>query len=159
MGNNDVFVLILIVIILSIWLWKRFSRWLHMPMKVKLPVPHEADSAGPPTGEAAALLREAGYEVISGKYKIPIHVEMDQQEFSSRYFIDYFARQGYELYVVKISRDRQPVQLTGSGIRDGLLPYFLLFEEISGVLYVDLKERKVRRIRISLDLEARENEV
>lgn len=158
MGNNDVFVLILIVIILAIWLWKLFSRWLHTPMKVKLPVPDGADSAVPPTGEAVALLREAGYEVISGKYKIPIRVEMDQQEFSSRYFIDYFARQGHELYVVKVSRDRQPVQWTGSGIRNGLLPYFLLFEEISGVLYVNLKERKVRRIRITLDLEAQEDE-
>ncbi|MEB3101431.1 hypothetical protein [Ferviditalea candida] len=158
MGNNDAFVLILVVIVLAIWLWKRFSRWLHTPMKIKLPVPDETEWAVSPEGEAAALLKEAGYEVISGKYKIPIYVEMDRQEFSSRYFIDYFARQGHEVFVVKVARDRQPVQWTGSGIRDKLLPYFLLFEEVSGVLYVDLKERKVRRIRIVLDLEARENE-
>ena len=54
------------------------------------------------------------------------------------------------MFVVKLAKQRQPVQWTGSGVRQSLMPYCYLFLETHGVLYVDLEERRVRKITIDI---------
>lgn len=128
----------------------RLKLWLYKPVSPRLPVPaeefHEHDAA-------VQLLRQSGYDVIAGKYRVPIEIQLDEKTLGSRYYIDYFARDGHELFVVKVSRERMPIEWTGSGIRDKLLPYFLLFEQVSGLLYVDLAEQRIRKMKVVLDLE------
>jgi len=145
--QSDVFMLVGIVLVLCVWLYFRFKRWLYAPTKVKLPFPEPSPF---PRNEAVRLLEEAGYEVISGKMRIPLLVELDDEPMDSRVFVDLFARKDYELYAVKVSRQRQPMQWTASGIRDRLMIYTTLFKETHGVLYVDLEENRVRKIRIDV---------
>ncbi len=150
MKYGDVIVLAVIVSLTAVWLWLRFKRWLYEPISIRLPVPYKP----PASNEVTELLRQEGYEVLAGKQRIPIEIDVDGKKLSSRYFVDYFAKSDGELYVVKVSRERQKVSWTGSGVRDLWLPYFLIFEEVSGVLYVDMEKRKVSKMKIKLDLMA-----
>ena len=145
--QGDIFAMLLVIAAAALWGWLRFNKWLHAPSRVKLPFPEAAPVA---RTEAVRLLEEAGYEVVCGKMKVPLIVEVDDETMASRMFVDYFARKDRELYVVKVSRRRQPVEWTASGVRDRFLPYGQLFEETHGVLYVDTEEGKVHRIAFDI---------
>ncbi len=145
--DGDQFVILLILIILLVIGWFRFKRWLYSPARLKLPFPTYTPV---PHSEAVRLMEQAGYEVICGKKKVPLLVDVDDIPLDSRLFVDYFARKGEELYVVKLARERQPIQWTGSGVRDKLLPYCYLFSETHGVLYVDVEEGSIRKIKMDI---------
>jgi hypothetical protein len=154
-GNVDMFVLFLIIVVISIWLFIKFKNWLYLPGYIKLPF---LENMNKPSGEAVNVLEESGYEVLHGKHKVPIQMNVDDDEdkqLHSQFFIDYFARQDDKVYIVKMARERQPMQWTGSSVRDRLLPYFLLYEEVQGVLYVDLKHRTIKKVTFILDEEDR----
>lgn len=146
----DTAVMALIIVISVVWIYVRFHRWLYGPIKLK--IPEDAGNLAELEGtDTVALLQEAGYQVLAGKYRVPIHIRLDDDhELESRLFIDCFARSDNELYVVKIAKDRKPIEWTGSGIRERLLAYTLLFDNCSGVLYVDTKERKVNKIKFDI---------
>lgn len=148
MGNYiDWLVMAVVGSLLLIWAYRGFYRWLHQP----------AGTRGLKLGKGGAiaeddinvqLLEQAGYEVTSGKHLIPISIDLDGEELGrgSRLYIDYIAEQEDESYIVKTARDRMPMDWTGSGIRDRLLVYSLLLPECDGVLFVDAKERIIRKI-------------
>jgi hypothetical protein len=146
-GTSDIFVMIIIMIIAVIWAFSRFKRWLLSPPKLKFP----AGSAQPIEDEASALLEEAGYRVVAGKYRVPIHISVDNKTLESRYYIDYFAMADDRLYIVKMARERQPMEWTGSAVRDRLLAYQLLYRETAGILYVDLNQKLIRKIVFEID--------
>lgn len=148
-SKSDILVLTILVAAIAVWLYIRFKRWLYSPSKAKLPFP---EASPVPQTEAVRLLEEAGYEVISGKKRVPLIVELDDEQMDpgSRLFVDYFARKDHELYVVKLSKQRQPMQWSASGIRERLMVYHHLFEETHGVLYVDMEENRVRKIKIDI---------
>lgn len=145
--DGDQFVILVILIILLVIGWFRFKRWLYSPARLKLPFPVYSPV---PQSEAVRLMELAGYEVICGKKKVSLLVDVDDVPMDSRLFVDYFARKGEELYVVKVARQRQPIQWTGSGVRDKLLPYCYLFSETHGVLYVDVEEGSIRKIKMDI---------
>lgn len=148
-SQSDQLALAIIVIAAALWLYARIRRWLRSPLRLKLPFP-EAEPV--PASEAVRLLEEAGYEVLSGKKKVPLIVEIDEEEpKDTRLFVDLFARRDHELFVVKVSNQRQPpVQWTASGVRDRFMIYHHLFKETHGLLYVDLEQQRVRKIRIDI---------
>ncbi len=148
--SGDMYVVIMIVAILAIWLAYRFRRWLYTPPSVRLPLPYE--SPLPAEGKATDLLAESGYEWVAGKQRISICMNVDDEVLESRLFVDGVARRGHELFIVKCSRERQPMEWTGSALRERLLPYFLIFKEASGVVYVDLEAEEVRKIAIDLKM-------
>ena len=145
--QSDIFMLIFLVIVVCIWLYFRFRRWLFAPSRMKLPFPEPSPFQ---RSDAVRLLEEAGYEVISGKKRVPLIVELDDEPLDSRLFVDYFARKDHELFVVKVSKQRQPIQWTASGIRERFMIYHYLFQETHGILYVDLEEGRVRKIMIDI---------
>jgi hypothetical protein len=145
--QGDLFVVLLLIIILAVIGWFRFKRWLYAPSRLKLPFPALTPF---PHSEAVSIMERAGYQVICGKKKVPLLVEVDDVPMDSRLFVDYFARKGEELYVVKLAKQRQPIQWTGSGVREVLLPYCYLFKETHGILYVDVEEGSVRKIRMDI---------
>src|SRR5690606_32334455 len=73
---RDRFMLAIVLIVICLWLYYRFKRWLYAPMHVKLPFPEAAPVV---RSEAVRLLEEAGYQVISGKKRVPIYVELDDE--------------------------------------------------------------------------------
>lgn len=48
--------------------------------------------------------------------------------------------------MVKLARERMPVDWTGSGIRDRLMPFSLLYPECAGLLYIDVNEKSIHRL-------------
>ncbi len=93
------------------------------------------------------MLEQSGYEVLSGKHRIPVYITLDDGEpLESRLYIDYFAKRDGDTYIVKVDKERQPLEWTGSAIRDRLLPYHLLYRKADGILYVSVKERAIRKI-------------
>ena len=147
--RGDFVVLILIAVVIVFWMWWRFRRWVYEPFRPKLPFPDVEPFV---RSEAVELLEAAGYEVVCGKKKVPLLVELDDEQLESRVFVDYFARKDHELFVVKVSNARKPVQWTGSGIRERFMIYCYLFEEAHGVLYVDLDTKQVRKIAVQIGM-------
>lgn len=146
---GDWFIMILASSLLLIWLFRAFYRWLHEPSSVRRLKLGKGGtlSAG---DENIQLLEHHGYEVVSGKHLVPITVELDGQELGSRLYIDYIAEMDNKTYIVKSARDRMPMDWTGSGVRDRLLVYSLLLPQCSGVLFVDAKERIIRKIHFHI---------
>ncbi|GAB6990406.1 hypothetical protein [Paenibacillus pini] len=140
-------IVVLIVFKLKSWMFNTQSR---LPKSVPL-------NDWIPEHPALDLLEKVGYEVMGGRIKIPLYFEVNQQqEYHSRLFIDYVVKDRKDIYyLVKISRKRLPMDWTGSGIRDQLLPYFLLYPECGGLIYIDMELGKngIRRIHFDWDEE------
>lgn len=149
MQNIDRYILLLILVLLIVWGWSRLRRWWSKPPESEWEI--EVDEEIPVT-DAVALLEESGYEVMTLKRRVNIHIMVnDEQEYQSRLFVDHFARKDDGLYVVKLAKDRMPLDMTGSGLRDRLMPYALIFKEAEGILYVDPKLRTIYNIRFEID--------
>lgn len=148
MPSSETAVLLLIVVVLLVWGYYLFKRWLYAPPRIRLPIFTEQQASI--KGELADLLREAGYDVIYGKVRIPVTFDVDGKEFKSRYYIDALARSNNYWYVVKTARPRQQIDWTGTSLRDKLLPYALLCQT-TGVLFVDLEQRTIKKITYELD--------
>ncbi len=120
-----------------------------LPRPGKIPVDDVIEQ-----NETVELLEGAGFDVISAKQRIPVYITVnDTEEFESRLYIDYFARKAGEYYIVKVAKERRPVELKGAAMRDAWLSYSLLYPEASGVLYVDMQTRKIKKISFSVESE------
>ncbi|WP_188887554.1 hypothetical protein [Paenibacillus radicis (ex Gao et al. 2016)] len=143
------FVMLVAGLLLVIWLYRSFYRWLHTPLAVnRLTLGKGGELEA--NDENIAFLEQAGYEVISGKHRVPIGIELDGQPLGSRLYIDYIAELDGTMYIVKTARERMPMDWTGSGVRDRLLVYSLLLPECAGVLFVDVKEKAIRTIHFQV---------
>lgn len=143
----DWFLMVLAGALILFWVFRAFYRWLHEPSSVnRLRLGKGGELK--PDDENVLLLEQAGYEVSSGKHIIPIPVYLDGVPIGkgSRLYIDYIAEMDKNIYIVKASRERMPMEWTASGVRDRLLVYSLLLPECAGVLYVDAKDKVVRKI-------------
>ncbi|MFF2482064.1 hypothetical protein [Paenibacillus sp. NPDC058071] len=142
---GDWFIMLIGGLLLAFWLYRAFYRWLHTPQgvnRLKLGKGGELDS----NDDNILFLEQAGYEVLSGKHRVPVGIDLDGEPLGSRLYIDYIAEQDGAMYIVRTARDRMPIDWTGSGVRDKLLVYALLLPECSGVLYVDAKEQTLKKI-------------
>jgi hypothetical protein len=146
MESSDWIVSILIIIVIAGWSLYHLHRWLYMPHRTRLPFEHE-DLEPPSPSPETRMLEEAGYEIISGKRKVLLRIEVDEDRtFTSNLWIDYFVRKDDEIYAVKTMRRRKPVDWTGSGLRDYFLPYALVYDKIDGVLYIHPEHQKIHKI-------------
>ena len=150
----DLLVMIAAVLLIIYWTYRAFYNWLHQPRAIKGLVLGRGEPLEP--DDAYVLFLESqGYEVISGKHRVPISIDLDGQELYSRLYVDYVAARDGLLYAVKISRERQPMEWTGSGLRDRLLVFSLLLPELEGILVVDPGERVIRTVKFELDNETK----
>lgn len=150
MNRGDSLILLLLSLFTMGVLFYWFRRWITAPPKIQYPVEPDPEIM---VTEVVELLEFAGYEVWTGKRKVPVSVELnDRTRLESRLFIDHFAAVDDKLYIVKVARDRKPVDMTGSGLRDALLVYQLLYEQIEGILLVDPKLRTIDKIRFSIEI-------
>jgi hypothetical protein len=150
MEQGDVMVILLILVVFVGWITLRFRHWLVTPPKKRFRVPSTPVN---PEDEAVELLEGAGFDVLAGKTKIPITMTInDTEEAQSRLFIDYFVQKNGELYIVKVSRERKPLEMTGASIRDMLLSYSLMVPEAAGVLYLDMDQYKIKKITFHIEV-------
>lgn len=96
-------------------------------------------------GVVPDILREHGYEVVRSKEKIPLWIDVNGETLESRLYIDYVARCEEEWYIVIVARERKPIRMSGAGLRDFFLSYYLLYQP-DGILYVDREKRTVKVI-------------
>ncbi|NMO96892.1 hypothetical protein [Paenibacillus lemnae] len=129
-------------LLLLVW---RINRWLMSPGTSILPAVPINELI--PDHPAIALIEQEGYEVVGGKVKINLAFDIGERSVHSRLFVDYVASNDHgELYLVKLSRDRMPMDWNGSTVRDRLMPFLLMYPDCAGLLYVDQQEHAVRRI-------------
>ncbi|SEB27263.1 hypothetical protein SAMN03159332_5916 [Paenibacillus sp. 276b] len=145
-GQYDTIVIGVLAVCLILWVFSGFRNWVNRPIPVNLSgMQLNLEIQDSP---AVDLLEAEGYEVIGGKMKIPLAFEADESVYYSRLFIDYVAERDDERYLVKTSRRRQPLELTGPSLRDRFLYYLLLYPGCEGLLYVDLEESDIKVIRL-----------
>lgn len=150
MENGDVTVILLILILVVGFLIWRFQRWLDGPVKRRSWIPRRAEI---PQDDSVELLEGAGFDVLAGKTKIPISMTVnDREQLESRLFIDYFAQKDDKVYLVKVAKERKPLEMTGSAVRDMLMVYSLIYPEADGVLYVDMATNKIKKITFHIEV-------
>lgn len=151
MGNRDVIVMVGIIVLGVLWMLFGLRKWLHAPVKssfYSVPINREIKDS-----VAVQLLRRDGYQVIGGKFRIPFSFEVNNIQLDSRLFVDYVAKHKQSYYLVKVARERSPMEWTASHVRNKLLPYFLLYSDVDGMLYVDELEQEVHQIHFQLEEE------
>jgi hypothetical protein len=134
-----------------VWiLVRRLDRWLHEPPDARLR--RLAQHGGVVPDDAVALLTQHGYEVLTGKHRIPLGVTVDDDpSMRTRLYFDYLASKDDRFYLVKLERSRQPTEWTASGLRERLLVYALLFPGCEGIVVADPKGGWVRTVRFHVE--------
>lgn len=145
-------VIILIAAGFLIWLLiKRLGRWLHEPPSARLR--KIAQAGGVEANDPVVLmLRTRGYEVLSGKHRIPLKVEVDESRpVATRLYFDYLALKDDRYYIVKLERARDPLDWTASGLRERLLVYALLFPDCEGIMIVSHRDLQIKIVRFNVE--------
>lgn len=141
---GDLIILVILIAILLVLLLYKSSRMLV----------HSRGSAPsgpvPKKGDVVNLLDAFGYEMISGKSKIPIDIQVDERSYQSRLFVDGLAQKNGKNYVVRVGSSRKPLRLAGAAIRDELLPYHFIYQA-DGILYLDMERERVREITFNVN--------
>ncbi|RKN84688.1 hypothetical protein D7M11_11895 [Paenibacillus ginsengarvi] len=149
MRSGDTFVILLLLIAALVWFYVRSRLWYNKP-RASLAIPHQ-DELYVPSDEAVLLLNQKGYEIAAGKTKLPVYITLDGQEMESRLFIDAYVVKDDELFLVKLARERRPLEMSASAIRERLLVYYLLYPEAAGVLYVDTSLGSIKKITFEIE--------
>lgn len=150
MEQGDVRVILLILIVVVCFIFWRFQKWSTGSSRRRGRIPRHANI---PEDDVVELLEGAGFEVLAGKSKIPITMTISERDhLESRLFIDYFVQKEDDVYLVKVARDRKPLEMTGSAVRDMLLPYTLIYPEAQGILYVDMAVSKIKKITFHIEV-------
>lgn len=133
------------------WLFKLFGRWLHEPPGSRLR--KLARAGGVVQSDPIVILLQAkGYEVLSGKHRITLGVELDEgPTMPTRLYFDYLAKKDELYYLVKLERARQPLDWTASGLREGLLVYALLFPDCEGIIVVTPRDQQSKIVRFRVE--------
>lgn len=145
---NEGIVLILIIVIAVIWVVVFFYRSLYReePLEQLFLSEYYVHDE-----EVEILLEKEGYEIIGGKFHVPMSFYLDDsEELPSRLWVDLVAQQEERWYVVRIARERMQLDWNAAGLRKQWLPYFYAFPDADGVLVVNLAERSVRLIRMEV---------
>ncbi|MDF2723276.1 MAG: hypothetical protein K0Q59_2951 [Paenibacillus sp.] len=149
MRSGDVIVVILLIVTAVVWFYYRSRHWYNKP-RPAYAIPQQ-DDIFVPSDEAVELLNARGYEIVAGKSRLPLTITLDGAPMDTRMFIDAFVMKDDELYIVKFARERKPLEMTASALRERLLVYSLLYPEANGVLYVDLSLNTIRHITFEIE--------
>lgn len=147
---GDALIMLIAACVMLWWAWRRFDRWLHEPPGSRLR--KLATAGGVEPDETVELLQRNGYDVLSGKHRVPLGVKVDDGPVQpTRLYFDYLASKDHKYYLVKLERARQPTEWTASGLRERLLAYALLFPDCEGILVADPGDQQVRLVRFKVE--------
>jgi hypothetical protein len=132
------------------WVLRRFDRWLHEPPGSRLR--KLAQTGGVvEQDDTVLLLQEHGYEVLSGKHRIPLGVILDEGPVKHTHpYFDYLVSKEDKYYLVKAERAGQPMDLTTNGLRDKFLLFVLLFPDCDGIVIVQSEGKLLRTVRFKV---------
>ncbi|WP_207671266.1 hypothetical protein [Paenibacillus cymbidii] len=148
MQYGDNLVMVLLIVASVFWGGYYVRKWLLKPPTLRLSVRPDSEIV---VTDAVALLEESGFEVLTQKRKVSIRITVNEEdELQSRLFVDHFASREDGVYVVKVARERKPLDMTGSGVRDHLLVYHLLYPDAAGIVYVDPLLRTIHTYRFHI---------
>ena len=85
------------------------------------------DSQQPVQGEIPDWLEREGYEVVAAKQRLPLWIQVGENQYESRLYADYVALEGEEAYVVILAKAKKTLRLSGAAIRDRFLGMFSPF--------------------------------
>lgn len=101
------------------------------------------------SNQVIALLEDAGYNVIGGKYAVPVHTTIDGKELEkTKIWIDMIAKRNEKWYIVRIARERMQLDWSASAIRKQWAAYFAAYPKCAGLLVVNREEKRVRELHI-----------
>ena len=148
MHSGDSNIILLTMIIFFVWVYVLLKRRANAQASWYVP---EGEEIGELDSDVIDLLEQAGYSVVRGKHKIPIYIDADGEPLESRLIIDGLAERDDDLYVIRIERERRPMEWTGSSIREHLLPFHLMYREAAGILYIERRSGFLRQVRFEID--------
>lgn len=135
--RGDVFVYVLLVLIAVIWLLV-LSRRKRAVSVVDVPT----------SGKVVQLLRSEGYEIVSGKIKLPLLVSAGGEEAESHLTADFLVKSAGRTYVVKVER-KQSEPFHPKRVQERYLPVCLAFKA-HGVVRVDASRGKLAHADIDI---------
>ncbi|MGZ9586167.1 DNA-binding protein [Paenibacillus marinisediminis] len=101
--------------------------------------------------EVDRWLEREGFEIIGGKYYIPLHFRVDtEEERVSRLWVDCMVTRDEEWYPVRIVRERMELDWSAAGLRKLWAAYRMALPESDGIVIVNQAERSVRVVRIDI---------
>lgn len=149
MEGFDRFLMIVFVGIAVIFAYRALIAWLRGPIHF-LPDRSFTLNDDIPDDPVVDLLETKGYEVVSGKLKVPISFKAGDELLYSRLYIDYIAVSDGAYFIVKRARERRTLEWTGSDLRQQILSYLLLYPECAGVLYVEMDKKEITPITLEI---------
>lgn len=134
-GDGLVYVLLLGLTVF--WLWRMWKK-------------NRAPSAAkaPTSGKTVKLLEREGYELVSGKMKLPLTLFIGERETTSALTSDYLVKQNGRTYVVKTEREEGET-LSARRVREQYLALCLAFKA-AGVIIINADKTRVKHVDITL---------
>ncbi|SYX84773.1 DNA-binding protein [Paenibacillus alvei] len=150
---GDRWIMGLIGIGLAVWIGYAIRHYMRTPEAMENVC---LSDRYPQDDEIVSLIESAGYEIIGGKYFVPIRIQMDGEELeSAKLWIDMVVKRGEQWYIVRIARERMQLDWSASAIRRHWGAYFAAYPECDGLLVVDMAERRIRMLHMEFgDAEA-----
>ncbi|WP_284640413.1 hypothetical protein [Paenibacillus silviterrae] len=143
MQNGDGVVIFLLIAALMAWLILYIKKKMQETVEAGGPIGLIQEEEVP-EDETTILLEEHGYRTVCGKKRIPIDIQVNGVEvLQSRLFLDYIVEKDEQYYVVKLAKERKPMEMTGSSVREHLLIYQYIVPKMNGVIYVQLAARQI----------------
>ena len=100
---GDGFVFLLLFFFLTLLFWRPWKRRTFRSSDI------------PSSGKLVDLLEGEGYEIISGKVKIPLTLTIGEREMTSMVSADLLVKQPHRTYVVKMERDFRRILIRKAG--------------------------------------------
>lgn len=133
---GDGYVFLLLLLFFALLLWRPWKRRTFRTSDI------------PSSGKLVDLVEGEGYEIISGKVKIPLTLTIGEREVTSTVSADLLVKQHHRTYVVKTERDSSE-SLSAKRVRERYLAECLAFRA-AGVIVVNADKTRVKQIDIDI---------
>lgn len=141
---GDNIVIAAIVLLLIIWATAAIYNGLHR--SESLEELHLNDSYVHDE-EVEIMLQREGFEIIGGKYYIPLHFRINEQEEQmTRVWVDCMVQRDKDWFPVRIVRERMELDWSSAGLRRLWSAYRLALPEAAGIVIVNQADHSVKVI-------------
>lgn len=135
--RGDGFVYLLFILLILLWIWKPWKKR-RSPQSTAIPK----------TGKMVQLLEEEGYELISGKVRIPLTLFIGERERETAITADCIVKLNGRTYIVQT--EREPGRsLSVKRVREQYVSPCLAFRA-HGVVVVNADKTRLKHVDISV---------